>query len=45
MRRPSNITVNGETILQEYSLPPLIGPAGGEVVKMDPFLGLGPSPV
>ncbi|MFS8610353.1 MAG: cytochrome c biogenesis protein CcsA [Planifilum fulgidum] len=33
-------TVNGETILQEYSLPPLIGPAGGEVVKMDPFLGL-----
>jgi len=32
--------VNGETNLQEYSLPPLIGPAGGQVVKMDPFLGL-----
>jgi len=32
--------LNGETIQQEYSLPPLIGPAGGEVVKMDPFLGL-----
>lgn len=32
--------VNGEINLQEYSLPPLVGPAGGKVVKMDPFLGL-----
>lgn len=32
--------VNGQTNLQEYSLPPLVGPAEGKVVKIDPVLGL-----
>jgi cytochrome c-type biogenesis protein CcsB len=33
-------TVDGQPNVQEYDLPPLAGPAGGQVIHMDPFLGL-----
>lgn len=32
--------VDGEQVVQEYTLPPLVGPNQGKVVQMDSFLGL-----
>ena len=33
-------SVEGQPLVQEYDLPPIVGPHNGKVVQMDPFLGM-----
>ncbi|OYD09755.1 c-type cytochrome biogenesis protein CcsB [Paludifilum halophilum] len=33
-------TVDEQEVVQEYSMPPIVGPSGGEAIQVQPFLGM-----